>query len=555
MLAKGCRVDVYPGDPFIPENCFGPNTLSEQPVIVRALSIAGSDPSGGAGIQADLKSFAAHGAYGMAAIASLTAQNTRGVSGVFTPPADFLAQQLEAISDDITVDTVKIGMLGTADNVIAVARWLTDHRPPFAVLDPVMVATSGDRLLDPDAEQAIRDLLPLADVITPNLAELAVLVNEKPAADLASAIEQGHRLAARTGARVLVKGGHLPSVGDTAGTPIGASGSSDVAATSTDALVDPDGRHILLPGPWIRTNNTHGTGCSLSSALAALRPQRESWAAAAADAKAWLSGALAASDQLDVGSGAGPVHHLHHLWPAAAAFSVRNVFSERLVFSKRMWEQIAPIRAAIESMPFIQALADGSLPWENFRFYLAQDAYYLRDYARCLARVAALAPDQDAQEFFANASAGALTAEMSLHRSLLSDHGETLAGVEVSPVTAAYVDHLHRACAAGDYPAAVAAVLPCFWLYQHIGELLGALRAGSEAGSEAGAEHPYTAWIDTYADPEFAELTATAIRFTDRAAGTASALQLDSMAAAFERSSRYEWMFFDQGTKMPGWPI
>ncbi len=374
-------------------------------MIVRALAIAGSDPSGGAGIQADLKSFAAHGAYGMAAIASLTAQNTRGVSGVFTPPAEFLARQLEAISDDITVDAVKIGMLGTADNITVVAGWLTAHRPPFVVLDPVMVATSGDRLLDPDAEQAMRALLPLADVLTPNLAELAVLVNEEPTADLHAAIDQGRRLATRTGARVLVKGGHLPVAAGTAGI-------ADAAATSTDALVDPDGSHVLLSGPWILTNNTHGTGCSLSSALAALRPQRDSWVTAAADAKAWLSGALAASDQLDVGSGAGPVHHMHHLWRApdqTAEF-----------FSERMWAQIAPIRAAIETMPFIRALADGGLPWQNFRFYLAQDAHYLREYARCLARVAAVAPDQDAQEFFANASAGALTAELSLHRALLS---------------------------------------------------------------------------------------------------------------------------------------
>jgi hydroxymethylpyrimidine kinase/phosphomethylpyrimidine kinase len=490
-------------------------------VIVRALSIAGSDPSGGAGIQADLKSFAAHGAYGMAAIASLTSQNTRGVRGVFSPPPEFLAEQLAAISDDIVVDTVKIGMLGNAGNVAVVAQWLTDHRPSHVVLDPVMVATSGDRLLDPDAELAITRLLPLADVITPNLAELAVLSGAPIAPDLDAAIDQGRRLAVRTGARVLVKGGHLPGT-----------------TQATDALVDPDGATTMLPGPWVDTPNTHGTGCSLSSALAALRPQRADWAAAAVDAKAWLSGALLASDQLQVGSGAGPVHHLHHLWPSTAQFSAR------------LWQQIAPVREAIEAMPFIRALADGSLPWPNFRFYLAQDAHYLREYARCLARVAALAPDQDAQEFFAHASAGALNAELTLHASLLAADGDSLDGVAVSPITAAYVDHLHRACAAGDYPEAVAAVLPCFWLYQHIGERLGALRARSGTTT-----HPYAAWIDTYADPDFAALTATAIALTDRAALRASADQRTGMAAEFERSSRYEWMFFAQGTEMPHWPV
>jgi hydroxymethylpyrimidine/phosphomethylpyrimidine kinase len=493
---------------------------------VHVLSIAGSDPSGGAGIQADLKTFAAQGAYGMAAIASLTAQNTTGVRGVFSPPASFLAEQLAAISDDVAVDAVKIGMLGSAENIGVVRDWLTGHRPPFVVLDPVMVATSGDRLLDRDAESALRTLLPSADLLTPNVAELAVLVGDEPARDLDGAIAQGKALASTTGAQVLVKGGHLGTSG------------ADAERLATDALVGPDGSVTLLPGPWVETKNTHGTGCTLSSALAALRPQRESWAAAAVDAKAWLTGALIAGDALRVGRGRGPVDHLHALFPAA--------------FSTTVWERIGPVRAAIETMPFIVGLADGTLPWVNFRFYLAQDAWYLREYARCLARVAALAPEQDAQEFFAHASAGALAAELDLHRTLLTANGESLTEAETggsaSPVTTAYLDHLHRCCATGSYAEAVAAVLPCFWLYQHIGERLGARRADR-------ADHPYAAWIQTYADPAFAELTASAIAFADRAARRASPAGRAAMVAAFERSSRYEWMFFAQGTDRPAWPV
>ena len=492
-------------------------------MTVRVLSIAGSDPSGGAGIQADLKTFAAHGAYGMAVIASLTAQNTTGVRRVFSPPASFLAEQLTAISDDITVDAVKIGMLGSADNIGVVGRWLAAHRPPFVVLDPVMVATSGDRLLDPDAEQSLRALLPLADLLTPNVAELAVLVGGEPARDLDGAIAQGKALASTTGSQVLVKGGHLGS--DAGGT----------GRQATDALVGPDGSVALVPGPWVDTGNTHGTGCSLSSALAALRPQRDSWAATAIDAKAWLTGALTAADTLGVGHGRGPVDHLHALFPAEP-------------FSLQVWRRIAPIREAIETMPFITALADGSLPWPNFRFYLAQDARYLREYARCLARVGALAPEQDAQEFFAHSSATALEAEMLLHGTLLTAHGESLDDVEVSPVTVAYLDHLHRCCATGGYPEAIAAVLPCFWLYQHIGERLAELRS-------AATDHPYAAWIQTYADPAFAEATAAAIGFADRAARAASPTERAAMGEAFVRSSRYEWMFFGQGTDMPAWPF
>lgn len=177
--------------------------------VPRVLAIAGSDPSGGAGIQADLKSIAAHGGYGMAAITALTAQNTTGVRGVHVPPASFLSAQLDAVSDDISVDAVKIGMLGDERVIAAVRVWLEKVRPGVVVLDPVMVATSGDRLLQESAEAALRKLLPLAHLITPNLPELAMLLGEPEAADWDAALVQGRRLADQTGATVLVKGGHL----------------------------------------------------------------------------------------------------------------------------------------------------------------------------------------------------------------------------------------------------------------------------------------------------------------------------------------------------------
>src|SRR6478672_9153771 len=187
--------------------------LPAPPRIPRVLAIAGSDPSGGAGIQADLKSIAANGGYGMAAITALTAQNTQGVRAVHVPPAAFLTAQLEAISDDICIDAVKIGMLGDAAVIDAVRSWLEKVRPAVVVLDPVMVATSGDRLLQESAEAALRELLPLAHLITPNLPELAMLVGEEPAADWETALDQGRRLADCTGATVLVKGGHLAGDG------------------------------------------------------------------------------------------------------------------------------------------------------------------------------------------------------------------------------------------------------------------------------------------------------------------------------------------------------
>ena len=262
----------------------------------RVLSIAGSDSGGGAGIQADLKTFSALGAYGTSVITALTAQNTQGVSGVHVVPTDFVIAQLETLVADVLLDAIKIGMLANADIVGAVAQFLRRHPYEHVVLDPVMVATSGDRLLADDAVAAIRDLLPLASLITPNVAEAAALLQAPPARTLADLRGQARALREMGASRVLIKGGHL-----------------DDGREAVDLLLDIDDE-VVLRAPRINTVNTHGTGCTLSSALAALRPQRDSWLQTAQDAKSWLTSALAAADGLQVGHGHGPVHHFHAIW-------------------------------------------------------------------------------------------------------------------------------------------------------------------------------------------------------------------------------------------------
>ena len=261
-----------------------------------ALSIAGSDPSGGAGIQADLKTFSALGAFGTTVITALTAQNTQGVTGIHVVPTPFVIQQLETLISDVRVDAVKIGMLANAELAEAVGAFLHAHPQRIVVLDPVMVATSGDPLLEDDAVEAIRALLPLSSVVTPNLAEAGILLGTAPAQSVSEMRSQAAALRLAGAARVLLKGGHLQD-GDEA---------VDVFADG-DAVVE-------LRAPRVRTVNTHGTGCTLSSALAALRPQRDSWTETAIEAKAWLTGALAAADVLQVGHGHGPVHHFHQIW-------------------------------------------------------------------------------------------------------------------------------------------------------------------------------------------------------------------------------------------------
>ena len=258
-----------------------------------ALTIAGSDSSGGAGIQADLKTFAAFGVYGASVITALTAQNTRGVSGIHPVPAAFVTAQMDAVFDDLDVAAVKIGMVAELSIIEAIASALARWKPKHIVLDPVMVATSGDRLLSTDAVSALRErLVPLASLITPNLPEAAALLGESVASDETAIASQGKRLLA-TGARaVLIKGGH------------------GKGAESIDYLFSGSDT-IALPAPRIATANTHGTGCSLSSAIAAGLAKGETLNAAVRDAKTWITEAIAAADRLGVGHGHGPIHHFH----------------------------------------------------------------------------------------------------------------------------------------------------------------------------------------------------------------------------------------------------
>lgn len=262
-----------------------------QTPIPNVLSIAGSDPSGGAGIQADLKTFAALGCYGMAAITALTAQNTRGVTGIHVPPADFVANEIETIFADVRVDAIKIGMLGAADVVAAVSRVLAAHAGPALVVDPVLVATSGAVLGDDSVVAAMwRHLFPLARLITPNLPEAARLAGRDMPTNRMEIEALAAALHARAPTAWLVKGGH----GD--------------AESSDDLLFD--GQPIWIEAPRVATRNTHGTGCTLSSAIAANLAKGLPLADAVRAGKSFVTRALEASDALRVGHGPGPLNHL-----------------------------------------------------------------------------------------------------------------------------------------------------------------------------------------------------------------------------------------------------
>ena len=273
------------------------NSANHKRQYHKVLTIAGSDSGGGAGIQADLKTMAAIGCYGMSVITALTAQNTRGVSGIHPVPPPFAADQIAAVFSDIGADAVKIGMLYSAQLIEVIARQLKKYGAENIVLDPVMVAQSGDKLLQDDAVQAIQEyLMPLADVVTPNIPEAEVLLN-RSIPGLEGMQTAAKALAGHGSRSILIKGGHLED-GD-----------------STDLLyLAGEDRFVRLAAKRIASKNNHGTGCTLSSAIASYLARGNDIENAVRKAKTYIQNAIRAGADYTIGHGHGPVHHFFEFW-------------------------------------------------------------------------------------------------------------------------------------------------------------------------------------------------------------------------------------------------
>ena len=511
---------------------------AQRSAIPNILSIAGTDPTGGAGIQADLKSISAAGGYGMCVVTALVAQNTHGVRSIHVPPQDFLKEQMDAVFDDVEVDAVKIGMLGDVDTTKTVSDYLAAHPVPTIVVDPVMVATSGDRLLTEDAEEAMRQFVKdHATVVTPNIPELAVLAGATPAETFDEALEQGREYAKAAGVKVVVKGGHLKE------------------GYASNALVTPDGVSEVANVPRVDTKNTHGTGCSLSSAFAtrmAIDPD-----GALVWTSSWLHEAIAHADDLNVGTGHGPVDHFHRSrrlaeaastqpwklsddWTAPATPSLEPKIPAAGPFTRELWDKAAKkVWPETLNLPFIRALRDGTLPEEQFGFYLVQDAYYLREYSRALATVGAKAPEAEDQVWWTQSATVAIEAESDLHRNWISQH-HVEADTPPSPVTLGYVNMLTSTAAFSDYFVGAAVVLPCFWLYAEVGLHL------AESNHP---EHPYNAWLSMYGGDDFTDAVRMALNSVEKALSVANEKQREEAAEAFMYACYYEREFFDQASR------
>ncbi|MBO3723846.1 bifunctional hydroxymethylpyrimidine kinase/phosphomethylpyrimidine kinase [Actinomyces bowdenii] len=546
-------------------------------VVPRVLSIAGTDPSGGAGTAADTKSITAAGGYAMAVFTCLVAQNTRGVREVHTPPIAFLRAQLDAVGQDVAIDAIKTGMLGTIGIIETVWAWLealptqpAQHaarrarvpgpggRPPLLVVDPVMVATSGDRLLDPQAEAAMTALCQRATVITPNIAELAVITGQEPATTAAEALDQARAWSRRTGTDVVVKTGHL---------------SGEMATTS---WVGPEGLIAEIPTRRLPTTSTHGTGCSLSSALATRLAAGQDPDQALAWSCHWLHEAIAHGAELGVGQGHGPVDHSHRSrrlalaadptpWVPREAVPPALEEPEQLheaggvpglaarpaaepdaavppqgPWTRALWRSAGPLIAQIQGSGFVRALVEGTLAAPEFDFYLAQDTHYLARYAKALATVSTRAPSAAQTAVWARTAAAVIDDEAELHRTWLA--GRELPAE--SPVCLAYTDFLQAAASVEPYAVAAAALLPCPWLYAHIG-------AGMP---QPGPDHPYAAWLSTYHDPAFARMSNQVAALTEQAMARATPAERSRAARAFLIACRHELEFFEQARRLGGAP-
>ena len=445
-----------------------------RPSVPRVLSIAGTDPTGGAGAQADLKSIAAAGGYGMNAITALVAQNTHGVRSIHT---------------------------------------------------------SGDRLLDPDAEQAVIEFAHHVDIVTPNVPELAVLLSApEPARTFEEALSQAAEFAQKSNTIVIAKGGHLDG------------------KLANNAVVYPDGRITTITTPRIDTTNTHGTGCSLSSALATRLAAGDTITEAIEWVSYWLADSIRAGAALEVGTpgGHGPIDHFHQVRRQAACASTkpwkftgevryRPTIPAAGPYTQSLWDSMGEVWSQIMGLPFIMGLRDGSLSKREFDFYLNQDAHYLANYSRALAVLAAKAGEPQYQVEWAESARDCLVVEAQLHH-------EWLGGIsgDTSPVTLGYTNFLTATAYGDDYVVGAAAVLPCYWIYAEVGACLAASNH---------PDHPYHEWLKTYGDQSFVTTTEAALRRVEHALVQATGVQRAAATAAFQVACAYEREFFDQASR------
>ncbi|KFY23743.1 hypothetical protein V493_05665 [Pseudogymnoascus sp. VKM F-4281 (FW-2241)] len=498
----------------------------------RILVIAGSDSSGGAGLEADQKVIAAHGCYAMTATAALTAQNTTGVFGIQVTPADFVRTQIDACFDDIPVDVVKIGMLASAETVLVVADALRRHKVKKTVIDPVMVSTSGSHLLPEDAIKVMREqLLPLATILTPNVPEAMLLLSDAGMhAEAPTSVEDLVNIAKTVQSLgpefVLLKGGHLPLQGN------GVMASVESEKEMVVDVLYGAGTYIRIDSVYQKSKNTHGTGCSLASAIASNIANGFDTNRAVKAACRYVEVGIRTAK--DIGSGNGPINHFHSVYtlPFAPGRFIEYLLERPDV--KGPWQKHTEHR-------FLEGIADGTLPVESFKNYLIQDYLYLVQYARATALAGYKARTLD--EIATSAKVVShIIHEMNLHIEYCNDFG-----VSKEQILATEEDEGEYVLDVGhseDWFALQIAMAPCLIGYGVIARRLYDDPLTKREGNT------YWKWIENYVADDFVEAVRVGSDAIEKHALLQSPSRIEELVKIFIHATNMETGFWNMGERL-----
>ncbi|KAL3474879.1 DNA polymerase family B-domain-containing protein [Aspergillus californicus] len=509
---------------------FNHSTMS----VSRVLVIAGSDSSGGAGLEADQRVLAAHGCYALTATTGLTAQNTLGVQDIFIVPAEFVRKQISASLDDVGADVVKLGMLSSAETIDIIADALAFYRIPSVVLDPVMVSTSGSKLLPEAAIKGLRTkLLPLTTVLTPNIPEANLLLKDSgldvnEPADLQGLIDLAKQVSSLGPKAVLLKGGHLPLTKDHK-----AARSPEEALRVVDVLYDGD-EVTLFETDFLVSKNTHGTGCSLASAIAANLALGKDMKRAVRSAVRFVEAGIKTSFQL--GKGSGPINHFHSVFsmPFAPGRFLEYVLDR---------PDVRPIWKNFTEHAFVSGLGSGTLPIERFKEYLAQDYLYLVHFARSNALASYKAKDMESIAASARIILH-IQRETALHVDYCASFGLSKEEMEKLPESlacTAYSRYILDVGQSDDWLALQVALAPCLIGYGAIAQRLYTEEKTLREGN------PYWKWIENYVAEDYTEAVRLGSELLETHMRKISPSRVDELVKIFIRATELEINFWDMG--------
>lgn len=503
---------------FLPLSIFASDSTLEiqKKVYTRALVIGGSDSFGGAGVQADLKTFSALGCYGMNVITAVTAQNSQGVQGVHLVPDEFVAKQIKSILSDPGANVVKLSMLASSSLIKTVIPFLEKIASMgiSIVHDPVIFSKHGYPLLnDEKAIEVLKNIFPYTSVITPNRREAEKLTGVFPLTRV-NANEAAKKMLSNGGVSVLIKG----------------------LERTQEKIVDYlfcNGQEKFFENHIVDTNNLHGTGCTLSAAIAAHMAHGCSVETAIIKARKYTHEALSEGADYRIGLGYGPVHHFYRIW---SPLLVEN-------FSKIVWRENKNIYQAIVEHPFNVELADGCLDINKFKVYIQQDYLYLIDFARSLSIVAGRCCDEEDILSMLDFAKGAIETRKVLHSSYMKRYAATpLSEKEKNKACLTYTSYLLNVVSNGCIEEALAALLPCFWVYQEVGKHIK-IKAAKQ-------NNPYKEWINTYNSSDYENIVMKMINFVDKYASDRSRGTFDKMKLSFRQCMQMEYDFWEDSYRL-----